>query len=190
MYTSTWDRLWEMHYDTKDKLMFFIKPNAKKNNGSSNERKGNSSTGGSNFTPPSYTTAQKMGLIIGPLLFILTLLFFQPEGLSNEGQAILASTLWIATWWMTEAIPIPATSLLPLILFPMTGALGVSSTASAYGNGTIFLFLGGFVLALAMERWNLHRRIAVNIILVMGTNTNRIVLGFMVATGFLSMWIS
>src|SRR5699024_5583040 len=142
------------------------------------------------YTPPSYSTAQKVGLFLGPLLFILTLLFFQPADLSKEGVAILASTLWIATWWMTEALPIPVTSLLPLVLFPLTNGLEMGETASAYGDQNIFLFMGGFMIALAMEKWNLHRRIAIAIISFIGTNTDRIILGFMVATGCLSMWIS
>ncbi|WP_181348899.1 DASS family sodium-coupled anion symporter [Thalassobacillus sp. CUG 92003] len=141
-------------------------------------------------TPRHYGRRQLIGLILGPLLFILALLFFQPENLSPEGQAVLASTLWIATWWISEAIPIPATSLLPIVLFPLTGALEIGPTSSAYGNDIIFLFMGGFIIALAMERWNLHKRIALTIITWIGTSTERIVLGFMVATGFLSMWIS
>src|SRR5699024_7617630 len=100
------------------------------------------------------------------------------------------STVWISTWWITEAVPIPVTSLLPLVLFPITGGLEIGDTASSYGDETIFLFMGGFMIALAMEKWNLHRRIALTIISLIGTNMNRIVLGFMVATGFLSMWIS
>ena len=95
-----------------------------------------------------------------------------------------------ATWWITEAIPIPATSLLPIVLFPLTGALGSKVTTAAYGDDVIFLFMGAFVLALAIERWELHRRIALTIISAIGTNSNRIILGFMAATGFLSMWIS
>ena len=98
--------------------------------------------------------------------------------------------MWIATWWITEAIPIPVTSLLPLVLFPLSGGMEVKTTASAYGDETIFLFMGGFMIALAMEKWNLHRRIALTIISAIGTNMDRIILGFMVATGFLSMWIS
>src|SRR5699024_5595936 len=88
------------------------------------------------------------------------------------------------------ALPIPVTSLLPLILFPLTNGLDIKTTASQYGDETVFLFMGGFMIALAMEKWNLHRRIALWIIYIIGTNTDRIVLGFMVATGFLSMWIS
>lgn len=131
-----------------------------------------------------------MGLIIGPLSFLLIIFLFTPEGLSPEARAVLASTSWIAIWWMTEAVPIPATSLLPIILFPLTNSLDIEATTAAYGNGTIFLFMGGFMIALAMEKWNLHRRIALSIISVVGTNTNLIILGFMVSTGFLSMWIS
>src|SRR5699024_5506418 len=117
-------------------------------------------------------------------------LLFTPEGLNPEARAVLASTSWIAVWWMTEAVPIPATFLLPIVLFPLTNSLELSETTSAYGSGTIFLFMGGFMIALAMEKWNLHRRIALTIISVVGTNTNMIILGFMVSTGFLSMWIS
>src|SRR5699024_7347734 len=118
------------------------------------------------------------------------LLFFSPKGLSQEGIGVLASTTWIAIWWMTEAIPIPATSLLPIVLFPLLGSLEIEETTAAYGSDTIFLFMGGFMIALAMEKWELHRRIALNIISVIGTNTDRIILGFMIATGFLSMFIS
>ncbi|RWZ58643.1 DASS family sodium-coupled anion symporter [Halobacillus fulvus] len=186
MASNTWNWLWDKHDQAKDLLSFFVKPNESTSSGrgSSAER----SEGGGNGR--SYKPAQKIGLFAGPLLFILTLLFFQPEGMSGEAQAILASTLWVAVWWMTEAVPIPVTSLLPIVLFPLTGGLGIDPTASSYGDDTIFLFMGGFMIALAMEKWNLHKRIALTIILMIGTNTERIILGFMVATGFLSMWIS
>ncbi|MEK4081821.1 SLC13 family permease [Solibacillus sp. FSL K6-1126] len=192
MFSTTWNRLWEMHDQVKDMFTFFIKPNSSKvvskgvTGKSGNENSGN----GGGYTPRSYTTAQMIGLFLGPLLFVLTLLFFQPEGLSTEARGVLASTIWIATWWITEAIPIPATSLLPLVLFPLTNSLDMKVTASSYGDETIFLFMGGFIIALAMEKWNLHRRIAISIISMVGTNMDRIVLGFMIATGFLSMWIS
>ena len=103
---------------------------------------------------------------------------------------MLACTFWIAIWWITEAIPIAMTSLLTIVLFPLTGALSLSETTASFGHKYIFLYIGGFILAIAIERWNLHRRIALNIINFIGTNMKRIVLGFMVATAFLSMWIS
>jgi sodium-dependent dicarboxylate transporter 2/3/5 len=131
-----------------------------------------------------------LGLILGPALFLLTLKFFHPSTLSEEANAVLASTLWIATWWILEVIPIAVTALLPIILFPLTGALSLSDTTASFGHRYIFLYVGGFILAIAIERWNLHRRIALNIISLIGTNIKRIILGFMVATAFLSMWIS
>ena len=139
---------------------------------------------------PGYTPARLTGLILGPALFVAAMLFFNPAGLSPEGQAVLAVTLWVATWWITEAIPIPVTSLLPVVLMPLTGALEGDAVVSAYGNDIIFLFIGGFTLAIAMEKWNLHQRIALSIVSAIGTSPKRIVLGFMVATAFLSMWVS
>lgn len=131
-----------------------------------------------------------VGLVLGPLLFCVTMLFFDPEGLSAQGVAVLACTLWIAVWWITEAIPIEMTSLLPIILFPLTGALPIKETTASFGHPYIFLYVGGFILAIAIERWNLHKRIALSIIHLIGTNVKSIILGFMVATAFLSMWIS
>jgi sodium-dependent dicarboxylate transporter 2/3/5 len=135
-------------------------------------------------------TKKQIGLSLGPILFILVRFFYAPEGLSDEANAVLASTLWIAAWWITEAVPIAATALLPIVLFPLTGGLALSETTASYGHKYIFLFIGGFMLAIAIERWNLHKRIALNIIKLVGTNINKIILGFMLATAFLSMWIS
>jgi sodium-dependent dicarboxylate transporter 2/3/5 len=134
--------------------------------------------------------SKKMGLLMGPTLFVLCLLFFEAEGLSPQAKTVLACTLWIATWWITEAIPIAITSLLPIILFPIMGAMELQDTTASYGHKYIFLYIGGFILAIAIEKWNLHKRIALNIINIIGTNVRSIVLGFMIATAFLSMWIS
>ncbi len=133
---------------------------------------------------------RKIGLIGGPLSFLLILFFFKSEGLSHEATGVMAVTSWMAIWWITEAIPIAATALLPIVLFPVTGAMEMGSTTASYGHKYVFLYLGGFMLAAAIEKWNVHRRIALNIIQIVGTDTSRIILGFMVATAFLSMWIS
>jgi solute carrier family 13 (sodium-dependent dicarboxylate transporter), member 2/3/5 len=135
-------------------------------------------------------TARHIGLLLGPLLFVLTQLFFHPPGMSPEARAIFSSTLWIAAWWVTEAIPIAATSLLPIVLFPLTGGLDIRTSGEAYGHPLIFLFMGGFIIAAAIEKWNLHQRIALNIIYQLGNKAASLILGFMLATALLSMFIS
>jgi sodium-dependent dicarboxylate transporter 2/3/5 len=133
---------------------------------------------------------KRLGLVIGPLLFLIILLLTPFEGLSEQGHAVLATTIWIAVWWVTEAIPIAATALLPIVLFPLTGGMNLASTTASFGHKYVFLYLGGFLIAIGIEKWNLHRRIALTIIAFIGSDTRKIILGFMIATAFLSMWIS
>lgn len=133
---------------------------------------------------------QKIGLVLGPLTFFLCLLFLKPEGLSQSGVVVLGTGMWIAIWWITEAVPIAVSALLPILLFPLFGEFSLKETTAAYGDKFIYLFLGGFVLAISLEKWGVHKRIALLIIHAIGSNRAQIILGFMVATAFLSMWIS
>lgn len=133
---------------------------------------------------------KKFGFVLGPLLFILIHFFFKDEALSEQGRDVLAAITWIGVWWVFEVLPIAATALLPIVLFPLLDAVALGDTTASYGHKYVFLFLGGFILAAAIEKWNLHKRIALQIIKTIGTNMYTIVLGFMVATAFLSMWIS
>lgn len=129
-------------------------------------------------------------IFFGPLLFFALQLTEHPQSMPAPAWDVLCVTLWMALWWVTEAVPISVTALLPIVLFPLTGALEIGVTTAAYGDKFVFLYLGGFLLAIAIEKWELHRRIALNIIKLIGTNMKLIILGFMVATAFLSMWIS
>ncbi len=133
---------------------------------------------------------QRIGYFAGPGLFLLLFLFSHPEGMSRQAIIVMAVTVWIAIWWVTEAVPLAVTSLLPIVLFPLLGISTMSATTSAYAHPLIFLYIGGFLLAIAIEKTGLHARIAIGIIRRMGTKLQLIVLGFMLATGFLSMWIS
>lgn len=139
----------------------------------------------------TFPLRKRIGLILGPVTFILILVFIPvTESFTFPMRSAFASTVWIALWWLTEAVPIPATSMLPLLLFPLTGVMSFGETATGYADSIVFLFLGGFMLAAAMQRWNLHRRIALTIVKAMGPQPKRLIFGFMLATGFLSMWIS
>ena len=131
-----------------------------------------------------------VGFLAGLFLFGLFILLPAPAGLSIEAWRTAAITLLVSIWWMTEPIPIPVTSLLPIILFPLLGVGNVSLNASAYAHPMIFLFMGGFMIALAMQRWNLHRRIALNMVKAIGTQPRSIIAGFMVSSAALSCWIS
>ena len=131
-----------------------------------------------------------IGLALGPLLLLACLLTSPPGGLSNEAWLTVGLAGLMAIWWSTEAIPIPATSLLPILLIPLLGIDSLAKATAPYANPTIFLFFGGFVLGLAMQRWNLHRRIALATLLAVGNQPSRQIAGFMIATAFISMWVS
>lgn len=133
---------------------------------------------------------RQLGFFLGPLFFLL-ISFFVPETFISPGaNKVLAVGAWMVTWWVAEAVPIPVTSFLPLILFPLLSVMSIREAAAPYANPIIFLFLGGFMIALALEKHRLHERIALNLIRVTGTSGNGIILGFMIATAFISMWIS
>lgn len=129
-------------------------------------------------------------LLLGPGIFLLMQALGAPSDMNLAAYQVLCVTVWVAVWWITEAIPIAITAMLPIILFPLTGALELSETTASFGHKYIFLYLGGFLLAIAIEKWDLHKRIALNIINLIGSNINTIILGFMLATAFMSMWIS
>jgi sodium-dependent dicarboxylate transporter 2/3/5 len=134
--------------------------------------------------------AANAGLVIGPVLFAIILLMPLPAGMTVEARRLLATTALMSAWWLTQAIPIAATSLIPVLMFPLLGIQSPDTVSSAYINKLVFLFLGGFIIALGIERWGLHQRIALHIVRVLGTSLRKVILGFMVATAFLSMWIS
>jgi sodium-dependent dicarboxylate transporter 2/3/5 len=140
--------------------------------------------------PPSSPALRRTGLWLGPLLAAGLLAFFDLEPGRPEVTRAAAVALLMAVWWITEALPLAATSLLPVVLFPALGVLDGKAVSKEYFNHVIFLFIGGFLVALAMQRWQLHRRIALRVLLLFGVHPRAILLGFMAATAFLSMWIS
>jgi sodium-dependent dicarboxylate transporter 2/3/5 len=140
--------------------------------------------------PSLLTSRPLVGRWLGPLLFVALCLMPAPEGMEPEAQRMAAVAAWMAAWWLTGALPIAVTALLPLVLFPMAGILPSARTAVHYGNHLIFVFFGGFALALAMERWQLHRRVALHVIAWLGTSPRRVLLGFMLGAAVLSMWMS
>ena len=131
-----------------------------------------------------------IGLILGPLLLLACILTDPPGGLSEKAWLTVGLAALMAVWWSTEAIPIPATSLLPILLIPLLDIDTLAKATAPYANPTIFLFLGGFLLGLAMQRWNLHKRIALATLLAVGNQPSRQIAGFMIATAFISMWVS
>ncbi|OFP32961.1 DASS family sodium-coupled anion symporter [Corynebacterium sp. HMSC068G04] len=147
-----------------------------------------------------------IGLILGLVLAALVWFLFpsnavetvlQSPGAKEDAEytqgalrAVAAVTILMGVWWMTEAIPLAATALLPLVIFPLAGVGIIKDVGAPYASSTIFLFMGGFLIALALQRWNLHRRMALFVVKVVGTSPKQLILGFMLATGFLSMWVS
>lgn len=142
----------------------------------------------SNSNSNSSSLSKMLGFILGPLLFTLLIFFAEPD--NPDIWKVLALALWMICWWVTEAVPIPVTALLPLVLLPYLGVFTLAESTAPYASPIIFLFMGGFMIALGLEKHNLHQRIALNLIRITGTSANGIILGFMLATALLSMWIS
>lgn len=138
----------------------------------------------------TYSSRQRIGLWLGPALFIALLILPPPGDLAPEAWRVAALGALMATWWITEAIPIPATALLPIVALPLLGVGSIGQASAPYANPLIFLFMGGFMIALAMQRWGLHKRIALTIVTAIGSSPQAIVLGFMIAAAFLSLWVS
>ncbi|WP_299241279.1 DASS family sodium-coupled anion symporter [uncultured Aquimarina sp.] len=136
-----------------------------------------------------YPLIKKIGLIAGPILF-LVLINLPIVLVSEVADKVISVAVWMIVWWITEAVSISVTALIPLILFPLVGVLDLKTVSQSYGSPIVFLFFGGFVMALALEKVNLHKRIALSIIKITGTSPDRVILGFMIATAFMSMWIS
>jgi len=137
----------------------------------------------------SFSSYQRIGFVLGPLAFAL--LYFLPYTFINpELDKVAAVAAWMIIWWISEAVSISVTALLPLALFPLFGIMDIKAVSSNYANPIVYLFFGGFVIALALEKVNLHKRIALSILKITGTKANGIILGFMIATALLSMWIS
>jgi sodium-dependent dicarboxylate transporter 2/3/5 len=132
-----------------------------------------------------------IGKFLGIIIFFVIIIWpIDPSIFPIEAKFVAAATLLMVVWWVTEAIPIPATALLPLVMFPLLGVLSPTEAAAPYADKIIYLFMGGFIIAMSMQRWGLHERIALHIIDKMGTSPRQLIFGFMIATAFLSMWIS
>lgn len=131
----------------------------------------------------------KISLLSGIVLSLAAYLF-NPFGLDATANKAVAVAILMITWWISEALPMPAVALIPLVLLPLFNISSMEEVAKAYSNPVIFLFMGGFMIGLAIEKWNLHKRIALRIVQKTGTSGNRIILGFIIATAFLSMWLS
>ncbi|MCB1772004.1 MAG: anion permease, partial [Gammaproteobacteria bacterium] len=143
----------------------------------------------------SRASVAHVGLWLGPSLAVLAYLALpsaEPgsDGLDTSGRVVAALAVWMAAWWLTEALPLAATALLPIVVLPLAEVLAIKDVAIPYANPLIFLFLGGFVIGLAIQRFGLHKRMALRILLVVGASPRRLIAGFMLASALLSMWIS
>jgi len=132
----------------------------------------------------------RFALALGPLTFVVMLVLPAPASLDPEGWRVGALASWMAIWWLSAVVPLEATALLPIVILPILGISPVGTVTAAYADPIIFLFLGGFFIAATLERWNLHRRFAIATVRVVGTDERRVLLGFMLASAFASMWIS
>ena len=132
---------------------------------------------------------QVVGLLLGPALAITMVLAGPPAGLAEPGWFTAAVGVLMAVWWATEAVPIAVTALLPIVLFPLLDVATIQDATAPYSNKVVFLFLGGFVVAFAMQRWNLHKRIALTVLQHVGGNGRSLVGGFMLASAAVSMWV-
>ena len=133
--------------------------------------------------------SKKIGFWAGLILFFVVLFFFSPDDLSNRGQITAAIFVLMGIWWATEALPLPATALIPLVAFPLLGVEQIGVLSKEYMNKVQFLFAGGFMIAIAMQKWNLHKRIALFVLTITGFKSERLIAGFMLASFILSMWI-
>ena len=133
--------------------------------------------------------SKKIGFWSGILLFLVILIFFNPDDLSQRGQITAAVFILMGIWWATEALPLPATALIPIIAFPLLGVEEIGVLSKEYMNKVQFLFAGGFMIAIAMQKWNLHKRIALIVLSITGFKSERLIAGFMIASFILSMWI-
>ncbi|TCB52695.1 DASS family sodium-coupled anion symporter [Acinetobacter sp. ANC 4779] len=188
-----WNNIWTRHYKTKE-LFKHLNPHyilsQQINHSSGSDAQDQSSTRQNSGFNGSYNKTQWLGLFLGPLIFAWIYFGMNFDGLSAEGQGVLALTAWLSIWWILEVLPLGITALLPIIIMPMMGTLTIAKVTSSYTDPNIFLFLGGFAIAIAIEKWNLHERISLGIISFSGSTINGLIYGFMFATAFLSMWIS
>lgn len=133
---------------------------------------------------------KSIGLALGPIFLVIVFLLPTPEGMPISAWHTAGIALWLATWWATQAIPIHITALLPVMLFPFLGILTLKESTFPYIDPIIFLLMGGFIMSIGITKWNLHRRLSLNVLSVIGSNPMAILAGFMGVTAFISMWIS